>query len=193
MEAELMERIESPPKTETITGEEFLAMGDIGSCELIDGRIVYMSPAGDEHGIIESNLAFELKQFARQHKRGRVMTGEVGIYIRRNPDRVRGADVILVSYEKLPKPTGKFLDVAPELAVEIMSPNDRWEEVREKIRDYFSIGIEQVWIVEPGNRKLLVYHSNTDLQEFGEGDTIEGEGILAGFTLNIDTLFTADI
>jgi Uma2 family endonuclease len=189
MEASLMERVESPPKTEEITGEELLALGDIGPCELIDGRIVFMSPAGDEQGIIESNLGFELKRFARQQKLGRVMTGEVGVYIRRNPDRVRGVDIILISYEKLPKPTGKFLEVVPELVVEIMSPHDRWEEVRQKIKEYFSIGVEQVWIVEPGNRKVLIYRSQIDFQEFGEGDQLKGEGILAGFSLDVTALF----
>jgi Uma2 family endonuclease len=181
--------VKTPPTTKLVSGAEFLAMGDIGPSELIDGRIVLMAPAGDEHGLLESNLSFELKHFARQRKLGRIMTGEVGIYIHRNPDRVRGADVVLISYQKLPRPTGKFLEVAPELVVEIMSPNDRWEQVRDKLSDYFSIGVEQVWIIEPGNRKVLVYRSTTDLQEFDEEDQLVGQGIVAGFTLDVAALF----
>lgn len=180
-----METVKSPPAAKLITGDELLGLGDLGPCELIDGRIVFMSPAGDEHAILESNLGFEL----RQQRLGRVMTGEVGIYIRRNPDRVRGADIVFISYTKLPKPTGKFLEVAPELVIEIMSPHDRWQEVRQKLEDYFSVGVEQVWVVEPGNRKVLVYHSSTDLQEFGEGDVLAGQGILEGFALEISALF----
>lgn len=184
-----MSDIKAPPETKLITGDELLARGDIGRCELIDGRIVPMSPAGDEHGILELNLALELKLFVRERQLGQVMTGEVGIYIRRNPDRVRGADIVFISKEKLPKPTGKFLEVAPELVVEVMSPNDRWEAVRAKLADYFSIGVEQVWVVEPDNRKDLVYRSSTDIQEFGEGDTLIAEGILAGFSLEMTSLF----
>ena len=184
-----MGNVESPSQTKLITGDELLAMGDVGPCELIDGRIVTMSPAGDEHGALELNLAFELKKFAQQDQRGRVMTGETGIYIRRNPDRIRGADIIFISKERLPQLTGRFLEVAPELVVEIMSPNDRWEEVRQKLADYFSIGVEQVWIVEPQNRKVLLYRSLTEAQEFGEGDTLTGQGVLAGFELEVAALF----
>ena len=60
------------------TGEEVVAMGDIGRCELIDGRIVSMAPTGSEHGYIESNLTTELRSFVRTHKLGWVTGGEVG-------------------------------------------------------------------------------------------------------------------
>ena len=76
-----------------VTGEDLFAMGDIGPCELIDGRIVPMSPTGVEHGAIEALLAGQLRAFARQRKVGRVLSGEVGVYIHRNPDRVRGPRV----------------------------------------------------------------------------------------------------
>lgn len=184
-----MERVKTPPEVKLITGEGLLAMGDIGRCELIDGRIVPMSPAGDEHGYVEFNLGAELRAFVRQHNLGWVLGGEVGIYIHRNPDRVRGADIVFVSRERLPALTGKFLEVAPELVVEVMSPNDTWEGVREKLADYFSIGVAQVWIVEPRNRNVLVYQSSTDLQEFGAGDTLVSEGVLEGFRLDIAALF----
>ena len=73
----------STAQTETtlITGEELLAMGDIGPCELIDGRIVAMSPTGGRHGIIESRLGSALSFFVQEHNLGWVLTGEVGIDI----------------------------------------------------------------------------------------------------------------
>ena len=118
----------APPQTETlVTGEELLALGDIGPCELIEGRIVKMSPVGDEHAGYESNFDEYLKAFVRRHKLGKVRVGEVGIYTRRNPDTVRGAEVAFVSTERYAQRKTKagFLDVAPDLVVEVMSPDDR--------------------------------------------------------------------
>src|SRR5262249_54586048 len=109
----------APSSTERlITGEELLAMGDIGPCELIDGRIVRMSPTGGEHGTIELLLGSKLNDFVRPRRLGWVLVGEVGIYTRRKPDRVRGADVLFLSRKRSPsRPGRKFLDTAPELVV----------------------------------------------------------------------------
>jgi Uma2 family endonuclease len=176
--------------TALISGEELLAMGDIGPCELIDGRIVPMSPTGGEHGLIELHLGSALNLFVQQQQQGWVMTGEVGIYTRRNPDRVRGADIVFLSRERWPDgPPKGFLEAAPDLVVEIMSPNDRWQEVRQKLGEYFAIGVRWVWIVEPANRTVVVCHSSTDLQPFDETSTLAGEGILEGFTLAVSSLF----
>jgi Uma2 family endonuclease len=135
-------------------------------------------------------LGGELRAFVRQRKLGRVNSGEVGIYIRRNPDRIRAADIAFISKERSPhKPRKGFLDVAPELVVEVISPTDRWEDVRQKLEDYFSIGVQRVWVVEPENRAVLVYRSATEMQRLGEGDTLAGEGALEGFTLPVASLF----
>jgi Uma2 family endonuclease len=175
-----------------ITGEELLTMGDIGPCELIDGRIVPMSPTGGRHGIVESRLGSALSFFVQQHDLGWVLTGDVGIYIRRNPDRVRGADIVILSRERWPEgPSEGFLEGSPDLVVEIMSPNDRWQEVRQKIAEYFSIGVRWVWIVEPENRAVLVFRSSSDFQQLGAEEILVGEGMLEGFTLPVASLFTA--
>jgi Uma2 family endonuclease len=181
----------SAPSTDRlITGDELLAMGDIGPCELIDGRIVRMSPAGGEHGMIEFILGGELNAFVRPRRLGWVIGGETGIYTRRRPDRVRGADVGFVSRHRLSRRPGKrFLEVAPELVVEILSPDDRWPDINQKIDEYFAIGVERVWIVEPDGRAVRVYRSSTEYAPLGETDTLRGEGPLEGFTLPVATLF----
>lgn len=182
----------APAQTRLITGEELLAMGDIGPCELIDGEVVPMSPTGGVHGRIEMRLGRWLDVFVDEHDLGWVLGGEVGIYTRRNPDRVRGADVAFWSHERLPEgPPPGFLDVAPELVVEVVSPNDRWQDIREKIEEYFAIGVDRVWVVVPRTRSVLVYESPTTLRQFKEGDVLEGEGVLEGFTLPIARLFAS--
>jgi Uma2 family endonuclease len=122
-----------------LTGPELLALGDIGPCELIEGKVVPMSPTGDLHGGYESNFAYYVRDFVRQRKVGHVRVGEVGIYIRRNPDTVRGADLAHISAERYAKRKQQsgFLDVAQELIVEIMSPDDRWVDVSEKLNRRF--------------------------------------------------------
>lgn len=181
---------DAPATTRLITGDELLMMTDIGRAELIEGRIVRMTSPGGEHGRLELGLAFELETFVRQRGLGRVLTGEVGIYTRRDPDSVRGADIAFYSYERMPGefPSG-YLEIAPDLVVEIMSPSDRWSEVREKVEEYFSIGVWQVWIVEPANRTIFVYRSPVDVQRLGETDTLVGEGVLEGFSLPVARIF----
>jgi Uma2 family endonuclease len=175
-----------------ITGEELWAMGDIGPCELIDGRIVPVSPTTGRHGFIEFRLSTAIGLFVEQHHLGWVLTGEVGIYTRRNPDRVRGADIVFLSRERWPDgPPEAFLEGAPDLVVEIMSPSNRWQDVRQKVTEYFTIGVRWVWIVEPDNRSVVVCHSSTALHPLDETATLTGEGLLEGFTLAVASLFTS--
>jgi Uma2 family endonuclease len=190
MEISAMSATTAPSETKLITGEELLAMGDIGPCELIDGRIVKMSPTGGKHSFIEYRLGRKLGEFVEARKLGWVFVGEVGIYIRRNPDRIRAADVAVVSKQHLPSyPEDNFLQVTPELAVEIISPNDTWAMMRRKLEDYFSIGVGRVWVVEPENRAIVVYRSLTESQVLNEADVLKGEGPLEGFILPVASLF----
>jgi Uma2 family endonuclease len=177
-------------RAKLITGDELLAMGDIGPCELIDGGVVRMNPIGRSHAYVAANLSMTLNQFVRQHKLGEVLVGEIGIFIQREPDRIRAADIAFVSMERLAETTESgYLKTAPDLVVEIISPSDRWQEVRAKLEDYFAIGVHRVWIVEPDNRAVLVYHSITEMRKLSEGDTVIGEGVLDGFSLPVAELF----
>jgi Uma2 family endonuclease len=104
---------------------------------------------------------------------------------------VSGADIVFLSRERWPEgPSEGFLKGSPDLVVEIMSPNNRWQEVRQKIAEYFSIGVRWVWIVEPENRAELIFRSSTDFQQLGPEDILVGEGSLEGFTLPVANLLT---
>ena len=173
-----------------LTGEDLLAVGDMGSCELIDGRIMPMRPTGWRHGRIENLLGFELTLFVRQKQLGWVVVGEVGIYIRRDPDTIRAADVAFLSRKRVSKePAEGFLEVAPEVVIEVMSPTDRWQDLRKKIEDYFSIDVCQVWVIEPELRNVLVFDSPTQMRKFTEADHFEPDGVLKGLSLKVADLF----
>jgi Uma2 family endonuclease len=163
-----------PAFNHILTGEELLNLGDVGPCELIDGRIIPLSPTGGEHGTIEGNIAYLINSHIRPRSLGWVLTGEVGIYTRRDPDRVRAADVAFVSKNQIGTIPSGFLDIPPELVVEIVSPSDRWQDLREKIDEYFSIGVRALWIVEPKTRTVLVHTSPTAAVEYKETQSIVG-------------------
>ena len=165
-------------------------MGDLGPCELVEGHIVPMSPANWKHGVLVGELTGELRRYANPLRLGRVLSGEVGIYTGRDPDTVRGADVAFISNERLADVQSKsFLDVAPELVVEVISPSNTWQEMREKLEEYFEAGVEQVWIVEPKPRRVLVYRDATTAEALSKTDTLHGTGVLAGFKLALSDLF----
>ena len=174
-----------------ITGEQLARMPGLGRCELVDGRIVAMSPTSDEHGRVELCVGAILRDFVRPRGLGRVRVGEVGIYTRRDPDRVRGADVIYISNERYAQRDVflAFLDIAPDLVVEILSPRDAAMDLAEKIREYFAIGVRMVWVIDPRARRVLVYRTATALREFGEGERLPGDDVLPGLEIPVADLF----
>lgn len=174
-----------------ITADELYAMGDMRGVELVEGKLRDMPPTGYEHGETESDIAFHLKSFLRQHKLGKVMTGEVGIFIRRNPDSIRAADVLFISHERLLQVQSKsYLDVAPELVVEVLSPRDSWVDMAEKLEEYFSIGVLQVWFANPRNKTLQVFTSVTDSVLLRGEDRLPDIAFLPGFTLTVSDIYS---
>ena len=169
-----------------ITGDELARMPDHELCELIDGRIVPMSPTNPDHGRIEANIAW-LAAIARTQNLGIVMTGEVGIFTRWNPDRVRGADVVFIShaqYDRRTKTRG-FLDVAPELVVEILSPENRHIDMGQKVQEYLAIGVRLVLVVDPDSRVITAHRADGTALRYVEGDAVPCDDVLPGFNLAV--------
>jgi len=178
-----------PPK-KWVTGEELFKMGDIGRTELIKGEIIYLMPTGLLHGIIEFAIAAILRNFVQLHQLGYVFGGETGIYITREPDTVRGVDAAYISHERFAQiKSTSYLDVAPELVVEVMSPDDSWTEINDKIEEYFAIGVVLIWIVNPKRKLVHVYRSPTTLEILRAHDTLTGDEVLPGFAVPLTELF----
>jgi len=172
-----------------MTGEELLELGDVGPAELIEGVLTPMSPTQGLHGWIVMELARRLGNFNAEQRVGWVLGAESGFITRRSPDTIRGMDVAFISRKRLPALTSGFLDVAPELIIEVVSPTDRWADIRTKIAEYFQAGVEQVWIVEPDAQKLLIYRTATEFTELRDDDIVQGDGVLSGFQMSLAELF----
>jgi Uma2 family endonuclease len=184
-----MDRVDILDEPRTITGDQLLAMGDIGPCELVEGRVVPMTPPGGEHGEIELTIGAEVRAFVRRHRLGLVMVGEVGVYTHRDPDTVRAADVVFVAQPGGYRPPAGYLDVAPDLVVEILSPSDRRGAVRRKVAEHLAAGVFRVWLVDPRTRTVQVFRSPADAVRLAMGDVLRGEGALDGFALPVGEVF----
>jgi Uma2 family endonuclease len=172
-----------------ITGEELARRPDL-HCELVNGRAVPMPMTGHVHAKIEFRLGAKLVAYADESGRGLAMGGEAGIYTRHDPDTVRGADALFISHQRYAlRGPSVYLDVAPELVVEILSPDDRSGEVMEKIREYLSIGVDRVWTVDPRRRQVRVYRSPEQVETLSMGDVLRDEEILPGFAFPLSELF----
>jgi Uma2 family endonuclease len=173
-----------------MTGEELFRRPDLEPCELVRGRIVALSPTGYGHGAVEAKLTTRLTIYAEATGQGEVVNGEVGIFIRRDPDTVRAADILFISRERLARCSSKsYLDVAPELVVEVLSPDDRWTDVTEKLEDYFSAGVDRVWVLVPKLRRALIYRSLTEVTQLNADQILTDEEVLPGFSVPVADLF----
>ena len=159
--------------------------------ELIDGKIVGRNmPTGYKHGNIEAIVVAVLIAFMRTAKLGRILSGEVGIFVRRNPDVVRGADAAYISEQRYAQVQSEsYLDIAPELIVEVMSPADTWSEVKTKLRDYFSAGVLLAWIIDPASETITAYNADGSVQEFATESTLTAEAVLPGFAVRVAEIF----
>ena len=113
-----------------------------------------MSPVGGSHGHTVIKLGGRMDAFVTPRRLGKVFT-ELGFILARDPDTVRAPDIAFVSAERLGPviPVG-YIEGAQDLAVEVLSPDDRMSEIQEKVREYLSAGARLVWVVDPQNRAV---------------------------------------
>ena len=176
----------------TLTAED-LAQMSFGEqrVELVRGEVITMAPAGAEHGEIAGFTFGVLFSFVRNRSLGSLYAAETGFILARNPDTVRAPDVAFVAAERAAHQRGRtgFFEGPPDLAVEVVSPNDTAEDVEAKVLDYLAAGAKMVWIVRPRTRTVTVYRSLREVQVLRPGDMLDGGDVLPGFTTPVETLF----
>lgn len=176
-----------------VTAEEFkeIARGHNGLVELVRGEVVEKSRAGKLHGLVSGQVTFFLTSWSKPQQLGWVITNDVGVLTERDPDSVRGPDVLFIRRERLPSPGDdeNWLTIAPDFCVEVFSPSDRWAGVVAKISEYFHLGVPEVWVLDPERREVHIHrNSNGSPDVLREGATLTSEQ-LPGFQCAVSDLF----
>jgi len=159
--------------------------------ELVHGALKTMSPAGFKHGRIAMRIGARLQTHVSSRGLGSVAAAETGYRLRSNPDTVRAPDVSFVSKARLDK-TGEvtaFFPGAPDLAVEVVSPDDTATEVKTEVSEYFEAGAKLVWIIYPDTQEAVVFRSARESVVLVSQDTLDGGEVIPGFTCRVAELF----
>lgn len=180
--------------TELLTAEDLEQMGSSGhQFELARGRLVPVNPPNHEHGRIALDVGAELRQFVRAHSLGYVVV-ESGYTLARQPDTVRGPDVSFVRKGRPDyPPTHGFAAGAPELAVEVRSPDDAIADLLTKATEYLDAGAELVWVIDPADATVRVLRPRADVVILRRADALDGGTTVPGFRLPLDELFSATV
>ncbi|MHB8902257.1 MAG: Uma2 family endonuclease [Thermoguttaceae bacterium] len=181
----------STPTQNITTADELLrAPSDLGSCELVRGELVMMSPGKGQHAAVGARVVRALSNHVHAHRLGEVFDSSAGYVLSRDPDTVREPDVSFLTVERLKKQDlDAFLEGAPDLCVEILSPGNTAAEMRSKMEDYFAAGCRVMWIVDPLRRSVAVHRPESGPLMLTEDDTLTEEGLLPGFSLAVREIF----
>ena len=150
-----------------------------------------MPPAGWIHGRVANAIAFELTAYVREWDLGEIASAETGFVIGRDPDTVRAPDVSFVSKDRLTsiREVSGFLEISPDLAVEVVSPGDSAGAVQSKAEGWLDAGARLVWVVYPESKSIVVYRTEGRARVLHEGDTLDGEPLFDSFALTVRDLF----
>ena len=174
-----------------IEPEDLLRMPEGDRYELIDG-IPKEKPMGAESDEIGGLLLTRLNNFIRPGKLGRAYPSQTGFQCFPNKSKqVRMPDTAFVSAGRLPNdrsPEG-YITVAPDIAAEVVSPNETYEEVETKVAEYRAAGVKLIWIISPKSRTVLIRRLDGTCAELDETGTLSGETVLPGFTCAVAELF----
>ncbi|MHC4931355.1 MAG: Uma2 family endonuclease [Planctomycetota bacterium] len=172
------------------TAEQLWRAGDIGRCELVRGELKMMIPAGDEHGRVTITLTYAVTHHVGSRELGILHGAETGFILSRDPDSVRAPDLAFTRAERASPPVRGFVPGAPDLAVEVLSPDDRPGYVREKVAEWLEAGTLVVWVADPRRRTVTVHEPGRPPSMFGESDLLPGGALPPGFELAVRDVFT---
>ncbi len=178
-------------ETKLITAEELIEMPDDGCrYELVRGELVQMAPPGLRHGRMAGCLMYHMGNYVEAEGLG-VVYARTGFRLASDPDTVRAPDASFISRERLDEvgETDGYWPGAPDLVVEVISPNDRYTDVEAKVSEWLDAGARMVIVVNPRRCSVRVHRSQTDIDDLVEGDVIKGGDVVRGWSMPVSGLF----
>lgn len=176
-----------------MTAEELRCLpGNNMRHELIDGELHEWPLNGGEHGYVSGRVARQLGAFLERHPDvgGGLFAGGTGFWLTHNPDSVRAPDVAYVGESRLSRALiPGYPELAPDLVVEVVSPNDLADELQIKIEQWLLAGVLLVWVLYPQMRSAIIYETNGRGALLHADDTLHGEPVLPGFSCPVGDLF----
>ena len=180
-------------KSGLMTAQELWEMPDDGyRYELVRGVLIKMAPAGAEHGDIAAVVGSSLFTHVKANNLGKVYATDTGFVIGADPDHVRAPDVAFVRQERVVaagRVTGYFPG-APDLVVEVISPNDRYTEVEEKVEDWLAAGAATVILLKPRNRTASLRQAGRAPVILTIQDTLHGGEVVPGWQMEVREIFS---
>ena len=173
------------PLEPDMTLEDFLE-SDLEGYEYVERKLIPMAPLTMEHGEISMSLSLLLGVHIQKNELGRLYPADTDFKL---GDRLVKPDIAFVSTARLPENKRQASPVAPDLAVEVVSPTDIQYRIVEKALAYLNAGTRLVWIIEPVGKTVTVYRSKTDIKTFTIDDTLSGEDVVEGFSCQVAQLF----
>lgn len=174
-----------------LTAEEFFLLPDPpdgSQQELVRGEIVTMPPPGGLHGVTCSKTNRKLGNHIDAGPGGTIVCNDTGFITERAPDSVRGPDISYWSKDRLKEVPVGYIEIAPDMLVEVLSPSNVWKQIREKIKEYFAKGVKLVWVIAPEDRTLTIYRKPDEGRVLNETATVTGEDVLPGFSCRVSEL-----
>lgn len=181
-----------PPTDRLVTGEELLLHPEWGPCELIRGKVVRTCLPNKVHGAIMGEMIWSLLNHTKKDNLGFVAGGKSGVFLERGPDTVRGPDIYFIRHERLSEKTLQptYLEVPPDLCAEIVSPNDRWSDLEQKVTQYLKFGVKLVWVIDAYWKRARVFRLNGTSDIVSEAGALSGKDVLPGFQLPLSQVFS---
>lgn len=180
-----------PPGPRLITAEEFMVKYDHLDADLVRGQLKEYGMAYGRHGQVCSRANRLIGNFVDEHNLGHTFSNDTRILIVREPETVRGVEVCFVSFSRLPPGPApdSFLEVPPELCVEVRSSSNTWNDIFIKIGEYLGIGVTAVLVLDPERLTASVYRTNGDQQIFRIDDELTLPDVLPGFAVPVRRFF----
>lgn len=169
------------------TAEQLLRAQHLGPCELIRGELRMLDYNGAEHGRVAATLLSRIGTHVDAHRLG-VVVAPTGFVLSRSPDTVPAPDGAFLRADRVNLGPG-YVEGAPDLAVEVLSPDDRPEYIREKVAEWLQAGARAVWVVDPDARAVIVHEPRRKPKQLAEGDTLRGGSVLPGFEMPVAAIF----